>query len=176
VKPVILNEADPKYVLKGIVNGQCAGGLLGQADWDLASLTKEANPYCTLTPVGNQVRWTDGSFAYKLDLNSNYTSLVEDTVSNIMIGMELDGTIADIYQASINQLSDIDCSGGVVGDVTTQLSFTCKYARTRLAHVSNHKVITASHLIETINSISLPFSRYHQLLEEYSCAMRARLR
>jgi hypothetical protein len=68
--------------------------------------------------------------SYLVDYSSYCTSLVETTISSLIVGMNQDGTLPLIYQSNIDTHSDTSCEGVPAGlTAATSLGFsrTCQY-------------------------------------------------
>ena len=46
----------PHVLLSNILNGNCRGAVMAQADWTMAQLNSQSNPFCNLVATGTNIR------------------------------------------------------------------------------------------------------------------------
>ena len=115
----------PAAVLQAVTTGLCDGAVLQQSDWDVSSNVVSVNADCGLTVVGPIVRKLSGAWPYMVDYSDKCTSLVEATFSEIIVNLQADGQIQQLYSNALSKYGDNQCLAGTgsQSNVTVQLGY-----------------------------------------------------
>ena len=88
--PVQSNQ--PADLLAALTAGKCDGAVIAQIDLDSYSQLAASNPGCSLVLAGDPLVSIAGSWPYTIDFHNYCTSLMETTISAIIVSMRQDGT------------------------------------------------------------------------------------
>jgi hypothetical protein len=88
-------------VLNGIMDGVCDGAVVRRSDWDVASQTTAVDGVCSLVNVGPVVQKLSGSWPYMVDYSNKCTSLVEATISELLVGLKATGALQQLYSNAL---------------------------------------------------------------------------
>lgn len=81
----------PADLLSALAAGECDGAVIGRSDLDIYSQIAASNPGCNLLVAGDPLVSIAGAWPYAVDFSKYCTSLVEATMSAIIVGMKQDG-------------------------------------------------------------------------------------
>ena len=109
IRQVSINTNQPPILLKAMQDGQCVGIVLGRSDWDLYSQSLDSNGNCDQFMRGDPLAAISGAWPYTTDFSNKCTSLLEYVISDIIVGMKQDGTLAKLYKNAIDASSTNTC-------------------------------------------------------------------
>ena len=74
------------------------------SDWNVAAQDSAVNAACNLVTVGPVVQKLSGSWLYLTDYSNKCTSLVEATISDLLVGLKATGTLQQLYSDALYQV------------------------------------------------------------------------
>jgi len=110
IQIVAFSGTIPQMLSAMRTSGACVGSVLGYTDWQYSQVRVESNPDCDLVMIDKPFRKLGGSWPYHTDYSNKCTSVIDMVLSSLIVDITADGTLDTIWQNSLSETANVDCS------------------------------------------------------------------